>query len=172
MDTSKTAAPMRRRGGATVLLALALAAVWLVLAEGDNTSWAVGAVAVALATWAGRSLAAPAPAGARWPAAARFLFHFLNASMISGVHVARRALAPRLSLRPGLVKYVSRLPDESSRVFFANAISLMPGTLTCRMEGARLTVHVLDREAYEPGELRELEDRVAELFAADAGGAQ
>ena len=146
------------------MAAAALALVWLVLAEGDLTSWPVGVPTVALAVWVARSSAAPTPGGPRSLGAVRFLVFFLWESVVSGVAVARRALQPRLSLRPGLVQYESRLRDESSRVFFANAITLLPGTLTCGLEGTTLTVHVLDREAFRPEELGELEDRVAELY--------
>jgi len=170
MDAPGTPAPNRRRPGALALLAGGLAAVWLVLAGGDADSWPLGAASVALAAWAARAMAAPGPRRVRWSGLPRFLVFFLHESLVSGLHVAGRALRPRPALRPGLVRFASRLPDEDSRVFFANAISLMPGTLTCGLEGGELTVHVLDEAAYRPEDLGRLEDRVAELFGVAAAG--
>lgn len=146
-----------------------LAVAWLVLAGGDLGSWPVGTVTVALALWVIRVFPLPSTRSIRIAGVARFVVYFLVESLISGMHVARRALEPRLSLDPGLVRYESRLSDESCLVFLANAISMLPGTLTCGLEGSTLTVHVLDQRAYRPQELRQLEDRVAALFGVGAG---
>ena len=152
------------------MLTVVLALVWLVLAQGDLTSWPVGAAAVILTVSVARAFATPSLRGLRFLGAARFLLFFLWESGVSGVQVARLAVQPRLSLRPGLVRFQSRLPDESSRVFFGNIISLLPGTLTCGFEGATMTIHVLDRGPFRPQELRRLEERVAGIFAAWAVG--
>lgn len=148
----------------TTLRVAALGLVWLVLAEGDLNSLPVGAVVVALAVWAAPGAVHPGHGVIRPWGAVRFVGHFLWNSLISGMEVARRALGPRLSLSPGLVRYDCSLPDEASRVFFANAVSLLPGTLTCRIEGQSLTLHVLDQVMYAPEELADLERRVAALF--------
>ena len=80
-----------------------LAGAWLVLAGGDLGSWPVGAFTVALALWVIRAL--PSTRSIRIAGVARFVVYFLVESLISGMHVARRALEPRLSLSPGLVRY-------------------------------------------------------------------
>jgi multicomponent Na+:H+ antiporter subunit E len=81
-----------------------------------------------------------------------------------GVDVAVRALAPRGVVRPGFVDYDIRMQDPVARVMFANAVSLMPGTLTARLEQRRLRVHMLDERADVVPRLAALEQRVARVF--------
>ena len=64
---------------------------------------------------------------------------------MAGVDVARRALDPRLPLRPGFVTYAPRLPPGSARDGFCALASLMPGTLPVGTnEDGTLLVHCLD----------------------------
>jgi multicomponent Na+:H+ antiporter subunit E len=67
---------------------------------------------------------------------------------MAGVDVARRALDPRLPLRPGFVTYAPRLPPGGARDAFCALASLMPGTLPADTnEDGTLLVHCLDRTA-------------------------
>jgi multicomponent Na+:H+ antiporter subunit E len=102
----------------------------------------------------------------RWHVAGflRFVPYFLRQSIVGGLDVARRALAPRNVLTPGMVEYAIRLPEGPPRRFFAAAIGLLPGTLTAEMHSGSLTVHVVDRALPVARRLRELEDRTAALF--------
>jgi multicomponent Na+:H+ antiporter subunit E len=84
---------------------------------------------------------------------------FLGAS-----DVARRALSLRMRLAPGFHRYAMRLPQGAPRVFFANAVSLLPGTLSAEIEGADVVVHSLDLSLDTNAELAVLELRVAALF--------
>jgi multicomponent Na+:H+ antiporter subunit E len=71
-----------------------------------------------------------------------FLFH----SIVAGADVARRALDPRLPLRPGFVAYPTGLPRGLRRNVFATLTSLLPGTVpTGELEG-QLFYHCLDVE--------------------------
>jgi multicomponent Na+:H+ antiporter subunit E len=65
--------------------------------------------------------------------------------VVAGIDVARRALNPRLRLRPGFVKYPIRLRPSPARNAFLTLSSLLPGTLPTGLdEGGELLIHCLD----------------------------
>ena len=51
----------------------------------------------------------------------------------ANVDVARRALDPRLPIRPGIVKVPVDLKEEYARAMLADSITLTPGTITMDM---------------------------------------
>jgi len=138
--------------------------MWFILTEGSSSGLPVAVGATVLA--AAASLALQPRRTWRWTAGGfvRFVPFFLAQSAAGGVDVARRALHPRLPIDPGMVAYHTRLPDGPARRFFAGVTGLLPGTLTARVEGDRLIVHVLDRRSAFAGTLRRLEDLTASLF--------
>ncbi len=139
-------------------------AAWI-LTGGDPTFWSVGVPTVLLAAGVGLHLAGPSPPRWRLGAQVPYALLFLHRSLRGGVDVARRALHPRRPLAPALLRYRLRLePDGPAAVFFADLISLLPGTLCAGLEGDRVTVHVVDRALPNEAELRRLEERVADLF--------
>jgi multisubunit Na+/H+ antiporter MnhE subunit len=89
---------------------------------------------------------------------------FLWRSLYGGVDVARRALHPKLPISPGLFDYRWRLPPGLPRVFMANTVSLLPGTLSAELGEEYLHVHVLDRSGDFIPELSIVEEHVARLF--------
>jgi multicomponent Na+:H+ antiporter subunit E len=147
--------------------AILLAVLWWVLTDGEPGSWVVGVPTVVIATLVSLAL----PATGRWrlrlAGAPQFLLFFLWESIWAGIDVACRALHSRLPLNPGLMEYALRIPEGPACIFFVNAISLLPGTLTARLNKGRLIVHVLDTTAEIQTRLRALESRVAALFAID-----
>jgi multicomponent Na+:H+ antiporter subunit E len=108
--------------------------------------------------------------GFRWAALPGFFLFFLRSSMAGGLDVARRVLDPRLPVSPGFVVYRTKLPHGPGRVLFVNVISLLPGTVSAGLEGERLTVHALDAESAVDTALRDLEERVGQLFGINGGG--
>jgi multicomponent Na+:H+ antiporter subunit E len=98
------------------------------------------------------------------PGAARFAPLFLWESLRGGIDVAARVMGPRVAVRPGFLVYPSRLTDPGARVFLANCVSLLPGTLAADLEGHRLEVHVLDTEGSAARDLARLEAAVGALF--------
>lgn len=138
--------------------------LWLVLTEAGPDSLTFGIPAIALA---GVLAFATTPA-TRWRiaplAALRFAGWFALQSVLGASDVARRALALRMDLAPGFCDYPLRLPQGAPRVFFANAISLLPGTLSAELEGGSVIVHSLDLRRDTHAELAGLEWRVAALF--------
>lgn len=150
-----------RGAGARLLL---FSFIWAVLTEGERSSWGIGLVTVVLAT--GAALALPSTSPWRWRlgGALRFLPYFLFHSLRGSIDVSRRALHPRLPLDPAFVPYRVRLPAGGARIFLANTVNLLPGTLSVGLDGDLLTVHMLDGQSSHRRELAELEERVADLF--------
>jgi multicomponent Na+:H+ antiporter subunit E len=98
---------------------------------------------------------------------ARFTWYFGRASLAGGVDVAWRAVHPRLPIDPQMMEYQSRLPPGTAQVFFANAISLCPGTVSACLRDGRLTIHVLDAQQPIRARLGELEQVVGALFGIE-----
>lgn len=98
----------------------------------------------------------------------RFIPWFLLQSLLGGVDVALRAVRGPRALSPGVVTYEMRIRSPVVRVIMANTISLMPGTLTARLEGPHLHVHALDTREEVTARLAEVEARVAKAFGEAA----
>ena len=152
-------------GVRTVLFAL----LWWILTEGAMNSWLVGAPVVVFAALASGALLP----GISWslPGIVRFVPFFLWRSLYGGVDVARRALHPRLPISPELFDYRWRLPPGLPRVFMANTVSLLPGTLSAELDEEYLRVHVLDQTGAFASGLPVVEARVARLFGLSLVGA-
>lgn len=99
---------------------------------------------------------------------------FLIRSILGGTDVAWRAFHPGMPIDPYLLKYPIRLPPGLPRVFMANTVSLLPGTLSAELGSTYLNVHVLNKRKDVLSELEKLERRVAALFGislpASSGG--
>jgi multicomponent Na+:H+ antiporter subunit E len=89
--------------------------------------------------------------------------------MAGSVDVAWRALHPRLPISPSLEEYALHLPSEGpARVFFANIVSLLPGTLSTELRNGSMMIHVLSTEPVDAvTELRRLERKVGALFGLE-----
>ncbi len=161
------AAPRSRFDRAALGLGV-LAGLWAVLTGGAVESWVIGAPAV-LVAGALIFVFAPAP---RWRiaplGALRFVLWFAAQSVRGAVDVARRALSWHLPIRPGCRTWRTALPAGAPRLVFANAITLLPGTLTAEIDGDRLVLHMLDTRADLDAEVGALEARIAALFALPA----
>ncbi len=136
--------------------------LWWILTLGAIDSWLIGVPVVLLAVLASGWLLPPIS----WslPGVASFVPFFLWRSLYGGVDVARRALHPQLPISPGLFDYRWRLPPGLPRVFMANTVSLLPGTLSAELGKEYLRVHVLDQSGNFIPELSIVEERVARLF--------
>jgi len=132
------------------LRAVLFALLWWILTDGAMDSWLVGAPVVLFATVV--SVARLPPCSWSLPGIARFVPFFLWRSLYGGADVARRALHPRLPISPNLVEYRWRLPPGLARVFMANTVSLLPGTLSAELADEYLRVHVLDESSWGSGQ--------------------
>jgi multicomponent Na+:H+ antiporter subunit E len=144
--------------------ALLLAAVWLTLSAGEGASlagWLVAALAVAAATALSLRLMPARPPAVRLGTLARMAPGFLWRSVLGGIDVARRALDPRLPLRPGWVVLPTALPPGGERVALGGEFSLLPGTLVAGTRAGNLLVHCLDRDQPIEAEVEQAEREVA-----------
>lgn len=155
-----------RRGWLRVILTSGvLVLVWGGLTGWDPLSWVFGVpVVIAAAALAFRFKPAP-----KWSlsvfGALRFVVWFAVASARGSFDVARRALSWNVAVNPGFRSYRMSLPPGPARIVFANAITLLPGTLTAELSGEQLEVHMLDTNVDLETELGDLEARVRALFA-------
>ncbi|MGE0593952.1 MAG: Na+/H+ antiporter subunit E [Vicinamibacterales bacterium] len=150
------------------------ALLWWMLTAGDRSSWIIGAPVVCGA--AALSLAWSRRSGWQLTAAglAAFIPYFLWRSMAGSLDVAWRTLHPRMPIAPAIERYPLRLPpDGPARVFFADVVSLLPGTLSADLDDTSVTIHVLSGSAAQRrSELRRLEDKVGGLFGRTLTGGQ
>lgn len=119
-------------------------AVWVILIGLDPLDLAVGAPTAALAAWVSLRLLPPGGAGLRVGKALTLVPRFLWQSVVAGIDVARRALAPGVPLKPGFISYPVALPRGPLRNWFALISSLMPGTVPAADEPRALEYHCLD----------------------------
>jgi multicomponent Na+:H+ antiporter subunit E len=143
------------------------AALWWLLAGGDAPSWIVGGPVVLAAT--ALSLRLRPERSWRWRRAGvlPMAWFFLRESVRGGFDVALRALRPSLPLNPGVLRFRTRLPAGSPRLFFVGLISLLPGTLVIGFEEATLQIHALEAGPGAKEGLLALEHRVAALFGIE-----
>jgi multicomponent Na+:H+ antiporter subunit E len=132
--------------------------LWLVIAGADLGDIPAASVAIAAATWTSLRLLEPSASRRSLRAISQLALLFLYHSVVAGADVARRALDPRLPLRPGLVAYPTRLSRGVRRNVFTTLTSLLPGTVPTGEENGQLLYHCLDVE----------QPVVAELAAEEA----
>lgn len=147
-----------------------LALFWWVLSNGSLESWVVGGPVVLFATACSLQLSHGVRYQWRLTGLISFLPFFFWRSFCGSIDVARRALHPEVLLEPAFMDYSLSLPEGVPRLFMANVVSLLPGTLSAELLGDSLKVHVLDATADVFGELQSLESRVAGMFALEAPG--
>lgn len=155
---------MLERARTGLVHAAFLALLWWAVTEGSPAAWAFGVPLIALAVGAGLVLHPRRDWTLRPLGLARFAGFFLWQSLRGGIDVAARALNPRLPIAPAMVDYRLRLPEGPARVFLADVVSLLPGTLSAALAGGRLRLHVLDERLPVTRALRTVEERVAALF--------
>jgi len=176
MPATQTAAIRDRRSWATALSRGATyLVVWMVIAGGDADDLLPGLGATALATWASLRLMPPDPSGGsvRWLAALGLFARFVRVSVLAGLDVAQRALAPRMRLAPGYVRYRPQLPPSDARSLFLAMTSQMPGTIPSGTEptGA-VAYHCLDASQPVAEQLAEEESRLLDALGGALGSAE
>ncbi len=146
---------------------LLYALVWWILTGGDVASWGWGLPAVFMA-----ALLNPFPANRSLRPAPRVLLRFVRVfvlwSLRGALDVGWRALQPKRPLSPALLDYPWQLESRASRVFLANLINLMPGTLCVRITDTAMTVHVIGNAERTLAGLAHLEFLVAQLLEAES----
>ena len=118
--------------------------LWLVLAGYEPADLPIAVAAALAATWTSLRLLPPHSSRVSPVALVRLTLCFLWQSVVAGGDVARRALDPRLPLRPGLMVYPVRFPPGRWRNTFAALTSLLPGTVPAGDQNGQLVYHCLD----------------------------
>lgn len=140
------------------------ALAWFALTGTDLKSWAVGGPVVLIAAWLSRAVPAPRTQfKLRWLGVPSFLWFFAIESVRGAWDVSRRVLHPKLPIHPGFVHFTTSIPNGPARRLFTNLVSLLPGTLSARLDENRVVVHALDRDADVQAALRNVEQRVLKL---------
>ena len=143
-----------------------LLGLWWLLVEGRLDGWWFACLTILLALLVRRVMPIPLSLHSigLWSLIS-FVPFFITQSLAGGFDVAWRAFQPKLPIQPAIYSMPFRLQSEGARVFLAQIISLMPGTLSCCVGPQRLIVHVLSgtRETFL-AETRELEERTARIF--------
>jgi multicomponent Na+:H+ antiporter subunit E len=97
----------------------------------------------------------------------RIVWYFLwlvGRILQSGFHLSVLILHPALPIDPKLIRYRTRLSEESGIVLLGNSITLTPGTITVELNSQDLVVHAMDdKSAHDVTSLR-LEQQIAGLF--------
>jgi len=139
-----TQARRSHAGGTLARRATALLALWIALIGAAPADLAVGACAVALATWASLALIPAGPPAWRWGKVLAAIPTFLGKSVAASFDVARRALSPRLDVNPGFVTFPTTMPRGDRRNAFTTLTSLMPGAVPCYDAEDGIVYHCLD----------------------------
>jgi multicomponent Na+:H+ antiporter subunit E len=140
---------------------------WWMATGSSPGAWWIGVPTVSIAAAAAVALRTPAP-GLRWSEMPAFLWFVLARSAVGSVDVALRSLRPKPAIAPELIDL--RLRSERGAVLLATLVSLLPGTLSARLEGPRLVVHSLADPTAAEREVLALEERVARLLGEDGEG--
>jgi multicomponent Na+:H+ antiporter subunit E len=135
-------------------------AVWIVVSGGDTKGWGLALAIVVGVSWISLRMSPPVESGVALVPLLRFGPFFLLHSLKGGLDVALRALRPDSALSPEVVWFDLRL---------SAVLGLFPGTLSTRLDGDRIEIHVLDRSMPIEAQFRELERRVEALFSPARG---
>ncbi len=158
------ALPLRPRWRGFLSALVMLALLWALLTDFRSDTWVFGLPAVL----AGAALVFMLPSAPGWrlslSGTLAFALWFAVKSLRGATDVAIRALAPRMSLRPGFRAFTPALPQGAPRVVFLNTITLLPGTLSAEIAGDAVIVHMLDTRADLDADLGALETRIAAMF--------
>lgn len=143
------------------------AVLWASFSEGGGWSLGVPSIllAVLLSVWLGLR-----PWHPTLSALPGFIAFFLTRMLAGGWDVAVRALHPRRPLQPAWLDYPLQCASPQVRLLLSALVGLLPGTLSSRVDGERLRVHVLDeRQAWQPT-VAELERHLQRLLGAGGRG--
>lgn len=144
-----------------------LAAMWVLIATPYlNWNWWIGIVSCLFVMW----LAFRMQLIDRYNLPLRFYFKvpiyviwLLGRIIVANINVARQILSPKLPIAPHYIDVDVKRPYEITRVFYANSITLTPGTVSASLEDDMLRVHVLSHKSAHDIESGALEKKIAWL---------
>ncbi len=81
----------------------------------------------------------------------------------SNIDVCKRILNPKLPISPRLVTVKSSQHGDLAKVFYANSITLTPGTISIDIEGNDIEVHALSKIGVEELATGEMNKRISKV---------
>ncbi len=157
----------------TIVLALALAGLWLLLSGYFDNPMLLGfgAASVALCVYLARRAGVldfeGVPTGLMPRVFGYWWWLFIEIGKANLI-VVRQAIAIEPKLSPKLVKIISPTKTNAGLATFANSITLTPGTITVDLEPGYMIVHALTEALADEAGIYEMGRRVAALENAHA----
>jgi multicomponent Na+:H+ antiporter subunit E len=140
---------------------------WLILYGVKPPDFIVGVLAAIGATLASLVLLPPGQWRLDPVALSKLFLRFAIQSVVAGIDVARRALDPRMPLRPGFVNYPVRFAPGPTRNTFATLTSLLPGTIPAGYRNGQIVYHCLDINQHVVSQLTAEEAALAQVLGND-----
>ena len=154
--------------GRSIILILALSAVWLLLSGYFDKPLLLGfgVGSVLLATWLAHRahiLDSEGVPGGIFPGILGYMFWLTFEIGKANLIVARAALAVEPQLSPKL--FTVKNPPRSSvgKVIFGNSITLTPGTVTVDLREEEILVHALTEDLADKAGINAMGERVAKI---------
>ena len=88
---------------------------------------------------------------------------------MSGLHVSRLILHPKLPISPKLIRHKTKLKSDAELVVLGNSITLTPGTITVEIAPGELVVHAIDEASSTDITDGILDSRIERLFSTREG---
>ena len=93
----------------------------------------------------------------------RYVFALVKEILVANLHVCRMILSEEEEIDPALVQFQTDMQTPAGRAFYANAITLTPGTITVSLEDDTYVVHCLDESMSQGLSDAKLEQMLHEL---------
>ncbi len=84
--------------------------------------------------------------------------------ILANIHVAYIVLHPKLPIKPGIVKFKTKLRNKFALVTLANSITLTPGTITIDIAPGEVIVHALDKSSTNDLSSGKLENKIIKIY--------
>ena len=78
------------------------------------------------------------------PGLLRYVLVLVREILAANLNVCHLILSEEEEIDPALVQFQTDMETQAGRAFYANAITLTPGTITVSLEGDTYVVHCLD----------------------------
>lgn len=78
------------------------------------------------------------------PGMMRYVFVLVKEILMANLNVCHLILSEEEEIDPALVQFQADMETPAGRAFYADAITLTPGTITVSLEGDTYVVHCLD----------------------------
>jgi len=156
------------------------AGLWWLLTEGELSSLVIGIIVVPFSAWLSVTLFNDSRMDTVRSADSfnetqsinvwrllQFLPFFLIQSIRGGWQTANLAMRPSLPINPGFFRYNIGLQGRPARMFFMHLVSLLPGTVSARLEDDQLLIHALEMSPQNTNDIHLCEQQVARLFRGE-----